>query len=95
MRRGEVSVSVTTGGSSPALARRLRERLEALIGPEYGDLAALLAEIRPGLMERYSSGQPRLAAAFRLIDSGLLEVIRRDGLAAGREYALTLLKSET
>ena len=43
VQRDELSIAISTGGSSPALARRLRERIEKLIGPEYGILTALLA----------------------------------------------------
>ena len=41
VRRGDIAIGVTTGGTSPVLARHLRERIEAAIGPEYG----LLTEI--------------------------------------------------
>jgi len=92
IRRGEVTVAVSTGGASPALARRLKEQLEAFIGPEYGALAELLAELRPELLARFAPGRPRLAAALRLVDSDVLDVIRRAGRAAARERALALLE---
>ncbi len=91
VRRGEVNIAITTGGASPALARRLRERLEHVIGPEYADLAEVLAQTRSVLLARHSPGEPRLAAALQLIDSELLDVIRRDGREAGKRYALNLL----
>lgn len=46
LRRGDVQVSVSTGGASPALASWLRRMLEGVVGPEYGVLAAQLAERR-------------------------------------------------
>lgn len=93
VRRGEVTVAVSTGGASPALARRLREQLEALIGPAYGDLADLLAALRPELLARFPPGQPRLAAALRLVDSDLRAVIERDGMTAARDRALAILEA--
>ncbi len=93
VRRGEVTVAVSTGGSSPALARRLRERLAEVIGPEYGELAALLAELRPTLLARFPAGRPRLDAALRLVDSDLLAVVKEQGMAAARAYAETLLET--
>jgi len=94
LRRGEIAVTICTGGASPALARRLRERLEELIPPEYGDFAALLAELRPELLARFDAGQPRLDAALRLVDSGVLQVLRGQGMAAARAHARALLAGE-
>ncbi|HEX3565244.1 MAG TPA: bifunctional precorrin-2 dehydrogenase/sirohydrochlorin ferrochelatase [Acidimicrobiales bacterium] len=45
-RDGDVTVAVSTGGSSPALAGWLRDRAAAAIGPEAGTLAVLLDEAR-------------------------------------------------
>jgi len=92
VRRGEVTVAISTGGDSPALARRLRERLEAEIGPEYGELAALLGELRPDLLARFARGSARLAAALRLVDSDLVDVIRTEGIEAARRHAWELLE---
>lgn len=91
VRRGEVTVTVSTGGASPALARRLREQLESLIGPEVGALAGLLAELRPELQARFPDDDRRTEAAFRLVDSNLADVIRRQGLDAARARAQELL----
>lgn len=91
VRRGEIVLAISTGGASPALARRLRERLEAAIGPEYGVLADLLAELRPELFACFPPGELRLAAALRLVDSDVLEIIRRDGAEAGRARLADLL----
>ena len=87
VRRGEISVTVSTGGASPALTRHLRETLESVIGPEYGDLAELLAELRPELIEHYPASEARLAAVRQLIEAGVLDIIRREGRAAGRQFA--------
>lgn len=46
VRRGDLSISVSTAGKSPALARNLRQDLEKRYGPEYGVLVALLGELR-------------------------------------------------
>ncbi len=91
VRRGEVIVAISTGGASPALARRLRERLESWLQPAYGELAVLLAELRPELMRRFPPGEPRLQAALHLVDSGLLDIIQREGLPAARQHACHII----
>jgi siroheme synthase-like protein len=87
LQRGEMSVTVSTGGSSPALARRLREHLEDIIGPEYGTLAELMAELRPELLANFSPGNARLQAALRIVDSNILQVIQDQGRDAALTYA--------
>jgi siroheme synthase-like protein len=52
LRRGALTVSVSTGGGSPALARLVREELEGLLPPDYADLAAIVAEVRRSLRAR-------------------------------------------
>lgn len=91
LRRGEMVMTISTGGASPALARRLRERLDSLIGPEYGDLAALLAELRLHLQARFPDPDVRSQIAYRLVDSELADIIRADGLDAARARATALL----
>jgi precorrin-2 dehydrogenase/sirohydrochlorin ferrochelatase len=91
LRRGDVTITVSTGGASPALAKRLRERLETLIDPEYGDLATLLAELRPELQSRYAVEEDRRNAAFRLVDSDLIGIIRNKGMDEARLRAWELL----
>ncbi|MFC1943229.1 bifunctional precorrin-2 dehydrogenase/sirohydrochlorin ferrochelatase [Chloroflexota bacterium] len=46
MRRGDVTIAISTGGRSPALARKIRTRLEKDFGDEYASLALLLDEVR-------------------------------------------------
>ena len=48
-RRGDVTVAVSTGGASPALARKFREELSTSRLLEYADLAPLLSEARTAL----------------------------------------------
>ena len=49
--RGEVVVAIGTGGASPVLARRLRERIEAMLPARIGELATLLRRYRSRLAE--------------------------------------------
>jgi len=46
LRRGDITVAVSTGGKSPALARKIRTRLEREFCEEYAALAELIGEVR-------------------------------------------------
>ena len=52
VRRGRITIAASTGGASPALARRLREELEAYMTDDMPALADLLAEVREELRSR-------------------------------------------
>jgi siroheme synthase-like protein len=94
VRRGEMNIAISTGGSSPALARRLRERLEQIIVPEYEVLTELMAELRPEITEGFPSGEARVQAAMRVIDSDILDIIKNDGKDAALNYGRKKLHQE-
>ena len=77
VERGDLSIAVSTGGKSPALARKLREELEEAYGPEYAVLLEILGELRGKVI---AAGRPsaenreRFAAVVR---SDILDNIRR------------------
>ncbi len=56
---GHVQIAVSTGGSSPTLARELSEQIAAQIDPSVADLAELLAEVRPQVRDRISDASGR------------------------------------
>jgi precorrin-2 dehydrogenase/sirohydrochlorin ferrochelatase len=76
VERGDLRIAVGTGGASPALASRLRRRIEELVGPEYGPLVAILGAVR-----RMLGADPERAAArgdvlAALVASPLLDLLR-------------------
>jgi precorrin-2 dehydrogenase/sirohydrochlorin ferrochelatase len=86
VQRGELSVAVSTGGNSPALAHRLRERLEQFLGPEYGVLTEVMGELRPEIIEDFPEGEARVQAALRVVDSDILNIIQNHGRDAALSY---------
>jgi len=81
VRRGDLTVAVATGGSSPALARAVREELEAYLTAEYATLAAIAAEAR---RELRVAGRQVTADAWR---RALGPEVRRLIVERGRDDA--------
>ena len=52
LSRGDLTLAVSTGGASPAAARRLRQRLEREYGPEWGPYLRLLRAIRAKVVNK-------------------------------------------
>lgn len=77
VRRGELSIAVSTGGASPVVARRVRRDIEALYGPEWEDFLALLHDMRDELKVRHPDVSGRRAAVERLMDGDVLDRLRR------------------
>jgi precorrin-2 dehydrogenase/sirohydrochlorin ferrochelatase len=77
IRRGPITICFSTSGRSPALARRLREYLERSIGPEYGELADLLGELRPLMKEHIPSEEARNEVMDDMLSKGVLKLLRQ------------------
>ncbi|HEX6144533.1 MAG TPA: NAD(P)-dependent oxidoreductase [Geminicoccaceae bacterium] len=79
VRRGDLLLTVSTGGKSPGLAARIRQRLEAQFGAEWGDRLERLAAKRSAWRRR----PRRLDELARLTDA----TIDRRGWLAGERLA--------
>ena len=74
VRQGDVVVAFSTGGASPLLARRLRERLESVVTPGLGRAAKRLASVREDVRARWPADEGRRRAFwFSLVTPELLD----------------------
>jgi siroheme synthase-like protein len=93
IRRGDLVVSVGTGGRSPALAAQLRRQLEEEIGPEYETLLDILAEAREALR---STGRSSEDADWQSVfDGGIVSMVRTGRVDEARELLRTCLSSSS
>jgi len=58
-REGPIAVAVSTGGASPALAKRIREDVAAIVTPEHAELARKLERLRPRVKEQIATYEER------------------------------------
>jgi uroporphyrin-III C-methyltransferase / precorrin-2 dehydrogenase / sirohydrochlorin ferrochelatase len=66
--RDPVMIAISTGGTSPVLARRLRERLEASIPKRFGELALWLRGLRSASLDRLRDTQERRRFFEAIVD---------------------------
>ena len=85
--RGDVVVAVSTGGASPVVARRVRERIEAALPARIGDLAAFIGRFRKSLHGRIGETALRRRFWERVID-GPIGALVLAGRKAEAEAAL-------
>jgi precorrin-2 dehydrogenase/sirohydrochlorin ferrochelatase len=96
VRRGELVLAISTGGRSPALARKLREELEQRFAAEWAELLEVLREVRgetlgllPDLPERSRRWNEalNLEEAATLVASGRREELKANllGRLRGQE----------
>lgn len=83
VRRGELQVSIGTGGRSPALATWLKARLESELGPEYETLLDLLSTEREEMRGKGRSSED--ADWQTALNSGILELIRAGKVHEAKE----------
>ena len=76
VRRGALTVSVSTGGNSPLLARRIRETLEQQFDPAYERYLDLLGELRSQVRDQVADPTQRKALWKSLLDSDILDLLR-------------------
>lgn len=86
VQRGDLVITISTSGQSPALAKRLRRKLEAQFGEEYADFLLLMGAIRKKLLSQAHEPEAHKALFNQLIDSDLVELLR-----TGQSKQLNLL----
>lgn len=78
VRRGELTLAVSTGGASPALARRIREKLEADYDDAFAVWLRLLAELRAEVLATEPDESRRHAIFDSLANWHWLARVRTD-----------------
>lgn len=88
VRRGPLAIAISTGGRSPALAKRVREEIEQVFPAEFADYIDDLVELRALLRDRVATPAGREQAWRELMAAGLLDLLRGGDPATARRLAL-------
>ena len=101
IQRGALTLAISTSGKSPALARQIREDLELRFGTEYADFLEIMGAVRRRLLRESQDSRANKEKFDRLVQSDLLELVRRRDFAAvdsilqkvlGSDYSLKELE---
>ena len=85
LRKGDLTIAISTSGKAPALAVRLKERLQHELGPEYERFLELAGELREPLTRQVPDFETRKALWYKIVDSEILDVLARGDESAARE----------
>lgn len=85
LRKGDLTIAISTSGKAPALAVRLKERLQRELGPEYERFLELAGELREPLARNTPDFETRKALWYELVDSEILDVLARGDETGARE----------
>lgn len=83
--RSPIVIAVSSGGVAPVLARLVRARIETMIPAAYGRLAALAAEFRDGVKQRFATTQQRRIFWEEVFQGPIAEQIMSGQDAAARQ----------
>ena len=85
LRKGDLTIAISTSGKAPALAVRLKERLGRELGPEYERFLELAGDLREPLARHVPDFERRKALWYELVDSEILDVLAEGKEAKARE----------
>jgi siroheme synthase-like protein len=86
VRRGDVTIAISTGGRCPRLSRYVKSRVAAAVGPEFAGLASHLAGVRNRIMSAMSAPADRAAFWEALFETDPLAYSQHHGWPALYEH---------
>lgn len=103
VRRGKLTISISSAGAAPTLAVRIREKFENMFGKEYEPFLEFMQQLRKPMAKHYPDFQSRRMLWYKLVDSDVIKLFREEryeevaGLSSailGREVVSEVLNSD-
>lgn len=76
IHRGPFQIAISTAGAAPAVAKRVRRKLQAEFGPEWEPYVVLLGQLRQVVMQRVEDPDERKRIFEAVADTDLLDRVR-------------------
>lgn len=94
VRRGDLRISISTGGKAPALAKRLRLTLTEEIDEAYGELVELLGEVRAETIATRGDFETWRQRWQHALDQPLLDLVREGRVDEAKELVRRCLTQD-
>ena len=91
VKRGDLQIAISTGGKSPALAKKIRKEMEAMFGPEYAPLTELLGLLRIKLLSQGKASSKNKIIFQKLVGSNLVQLIKKGNISGVRATLKSIL----
>jgi siroheme synthase-like protein len=85
LRKGDLTIAISTAGKAPALAVRLKERLQEELGPEYAKFLEIGGQLREPLAKHIPDFETRKRLWYQILDAGVLDLLAQDDEAGAME----------
>jgi precorrin-2 dehydrogenase/sirohydrochlorin ferrochelatase len=77
---GDLTLAVSTGGASPALAKKIRRDLNDYFGQHYAIFLAIMSRLRPMILDQGWSTSDNTEIFRRLVESDLMQALEDDDI---------------
>lgn len=91
VRRGNLTIAVSTDGISPALSKKIRRDLEGRFGAEYAKLLRLMAKLRPEVMRKIKNSSARKAFFQKAVQKDVISLLKQNKEPQAREKIKDIL----
>ncbi len=89
VRRGSLAIAVSTEGKSPLLARKIREELESVYGPQYGEFLELLGGLRKEVIKNVTDPEKKKKVLENLVNEEIMSMLKKGRLEQAKEMLLS------
>lgn len=94
IRQGDLTITISTEGISPALSKKIREELEKKFGIEYARFLRIMKRLRPEVIKRIREPVLRKDFFNKAASAGIFRLLRGNKARQARQKLERLLKNK-
>ncbi len=92
LKRGLLTIAISTSGASPAMAKYIRKELEGLYGRDFGKFLNLLKKIRTEVLKKVSDKRKRETILKKLIEKNVIKALREEGYEIAKNKVINKVR---